>query len=78
MAVRDDEIARILRLDTARSEGWRRVQEQLDRRRERLVHDLVRGSVADHYQYHAIVGELRGLDCVLAAIKKEFVTDGRS
>lgn len=68
-----DPIAEVLRLDAHREPGWRRVHDELARRRQRLVDDLVRGAPPDHYAYQLVVGQIRGLDDVLAAIKKEFV-----
>lgn len=72
MAPRNDPVAEVLRLDAHRGTGWRRIHDHLANERQRRVDHLVRG-VSDYDTYLGLAGECRGIDLVLAALKKEYV-----
>jgi hypothetical protein len=52
------------------------VRDVVQKRRDQLVADLVRGSAADFGAYAGVVGEIRGVDFILKALDKEF-SNGR-
>jgi hypothetical protein len=71
-----DPVGDLVRLDTARQTEWRRVRDVIQRRRDQLVGDLVRGTPNDFSSYAGVVGEIRGVDFILKALDKEF-SNGR-
>jgi hypothetical protein len=71
-----DPVADLIRLDSARAAHWLRVRDVVQKRRDQLVADLVRGSAQDFGAYAGVVGEVRGVDFILKALDKEF-SNGR-